>query len=224
MAAKVEEEPMTKAVTIEAIEASAVDVFCREGFDRASLRDIAQEAGVPLSSIHTYFRSKADLYLQVCRRLFDIVDGNRLALFEKAGKMGGPIPLEQIVHCLVAPMILPRYRHIPGFEKVTQIIRTWLDTTTYLEADPQFRDSLRKSVEFWIRSLRESCPGLDGEGGKLAYCLISSALFQWEANHHYLDRVLGLQGEGDAQRQCDKLVQFIAGGIRSLAGQADDAA
>jgi AcrR family transcriptional regulator len=208
---------MSKALTIEAIEAKAIEVFCREGFDRASLRAIAHEAGVPLSSIHVYFRSKADLYLQVSQRLFEMLDGNRMALLAEAQGDGRAVPLERIVHCLVAPMILPRYKHLSDYQKVTQVVRTWLDTTTYLESDPHFRDRLRKSVEFWIGSLCDACPGLDEEGGKLAYCLISSTLFQWEANHHYMNRVLGLPGGVDEAEQCDKLVLFIAGGIRSLA-------
>ena len=46
---------MSKAQTIAALIESAIDAFSRYGFEGASLRDIAANAGVPLGTIHMYF-------------------------------------------------------------------------------------------------------------------------------------------------------------------------
>ena len=42
---------------------SALDLFRRRGYDQATMRDIAAEAGVSLGSAYYYFESKADLVM-----------------------------------------------------------------------------------------------------------------------------------------------------------------
>ena len=79
---------MSKALTIDAIEASAHEVFCRDGFDRASLREIASRAGVSLSAIHEYFDSKAALYIQVGKKLFARLEAQRRGILEDIKQSG----------------------------------------------------------------------------------------------------------------------------------------
>jgi AcrR family transcriptional regulator len=204
---------MTKTVTIEAIEDKAIEIFCREGYDRASLREIASEAGVPLSSIHFYFRSKADLYLQVSRKLFDRLEADRLTLLEGAR----PDDLEAVVRALIAPLILSKYKRPSAPSSETPLIRTWLETTAYLEGDPQHRNMLRRSVETWIERMMTACPGLSFADSQLAQRLISSALFHWETNATYYNDILTLPGGSDEEDECARLVRLLAAGIRALA-------
>ena len=53
---------MSKADVIDALMRSAVLVFARDGFEGASLREIAQGGGVALSTINLYFGGKLDLF------------------------------------------------------------------------------------------------------------------------------------------------------------------
>ena len=51
--------------TKERIRQAAVRVFSREGFDRASVKSIAEEAGVAVGSIYNHFQDKDDLLISV---------------------------------------------------------------------------------------------------------------------------------------------------------------
>ncbi len=51
--------------TTERIREAAVRVFSREGFDRATVKSIAEEAGVAVGSIYNHFRDKDDLLISV---------------------------------------------------------------------------------------------------------------------------------------------------------------
>jgi AcrR family transcriptional regulator len=75
---------------------SALDLFRRRGYDQATMRDIAAEAGVSLGSAYYYFESKADLVM---------------AFYERASiEMGEPIvaamagggSLEERLHGIMA--------------------------------------------------------------------------------------------------------------------------
>ncbi len=49
------------------IMAAARRLFVESGYDRATLRGIAREAGVSTGAIYTYFRTKAELLAAICR-------------------------------------------------------------------------------------------------------------------------------------------------------------
>ena len=53
------------AATKAAILNAARERFCRDGYDNASLRDIASAAGVDAALISRYFGSKDDLFAEV---------------------------------------------------------------------------------------------------------------------------------------------------------------
>ena len=210
---------VSKPVTIDAIETSACEVFCRDGFDRASLRDIASHAGVSLSSIHEYFESKADLYVQVGKRLFERFEGQRQELLLKVRAGGEPLDLHKVVYCLVAPVIFER---TTGGERswTPSRLRTWYDTTGHLDRHPEFRSVLRAATEGWVVLMCEVCPGLDHASGRFAYSLIAAATFTWETANVYVSDTLGIPGRHSPERECELMVEFMCAGIRQLARRA----
>lgn len=205
---------MTKVLTIDAIEASASAVFCREGFDRASLREIANHAGVSLSAIHEYFDSKAALYVHIGKVLFDRIEGERHGRLE-AMRANGPIALENVIHALVAPIILTAQDWQEDGWTPSKL-RTWYETTRYLGNHPRFRVELREATERWVEAIRESCPGLTHENGLLAYSLVASTILTWDATDHYMQETLDLSGKRPPPEICDLMVRFLVAGIRNL--------
>jgi AcrR family transcriptional regulator len=206
---------VSKPLTIDAIEASACEVFCRDGFDRASLRDIATHAGVSLSSIHEYFHSKADLYVRVGRRLFERFEHQRQDYLQRFRQSGEPLELRKVVYAMVAPVLLER---TDGSDRSwsPSRLRTWYDTTGYLEDHPAFRVELREATEQWVDLMTEVCPGLSHAGSRFAYSLIVAATFTWETANHYVSGTLEIPGRHPAQAETDLLVDFICAGIRHL--------
>jgi AcrR family transcriptional regulator len=207
----------SKALTIEAIEASASEIFCRDGYDRASLREIADRAGVSLSSIHEYFQSKTGLYIAVGRRLFEQFEAQRLRLLDQAMEAGREPGLETLLHCLVAPVVLPDDERPWG----PQRMRTWYDTNSYLDEDPKLRDGLRVSAEQWIGHIERACPALGAAKSRLAYRLILSAMFSWTSTNQYFEETLGIARPASPADECRSLVTAIAAGIRALAEEGD---
>lgn len=67
----------------EILEAAAA-VFARRGFDRASIREIAAEAGMSLAGLYYYFHSKDELLYRILDRAFDAILG-RLAEVTREG-------------------------------------------------------------------------------------------------------------------------------------------
>ena len=63
----------------EAILAAAARVFLRDGFQRATMRGIAREAGYTASSLYTYFESKEQLF----RSLRESLKRRGLEVFER---------------------------------------------------------------------------------------------------------------------------------------------
>ena len=73
--------------TKERIRQAAVRVFSREGFDRASVKSIAEEAGVAVGSIYNHFRDKDDLLVSVFEQVFR----QRISLLDELKGEGLPI-------------------------------------------------------------------------------------------------------------------------------------
>ncbi len=208
---------MSKALTIEAIEASAIEVFCRDGFDRASLREIAGQAGVALSAIHEYFDSKADLYIHVGRRLFTRLEAKRRAILEGFRASGEAIDLAKIIYCMVAPVVLPGTADDRAWTPAR--LRTWYDTTSYLGDYPAFRDELRSTADSWIELMLEHCPALGYAEGRFAHALISAVTFNWEMTNRYFTDALKMAGRHAPDEECERVVRVIAAGIRDLSGR-----
>jgi TetR/AcrR family transcriptional regulator len=74
-------------------------LFARRGYAGVGLREVAERVGLGKSSLFHHFRSKAELYLSVLRRVFERID-ERLRPSLEAG--GGPAErLERAVDALI---------------------------------------------------------------------------------------------------------------------------
>jgi len=50
---------------------AAIAVFSRTGYRRTKISDIAVEAGIGKGTVYEYFRSKQELFLQMCEHLYE---------------------------------------------------------------------------------------------------------------------------------------------------------
>jgi len=67
---------------------AAVRIFSTHGFDRASVKSIAEEAGVAVGSIYNHFGSKDDLLISIFEEEF----AHRIALVDRIRESQDPIP------------------------------------------------------------------------------------------------------------------------------------
>lgn len=103
----VRSEGLDKAAAIDAIVEAAIGVFAQWGYKGASLRAIANTAGVPLSTIDNYFGSKNRLYRSLMRMVWaEVARDRRIALEAHTAKNGSEPPtLEQVIEALAEPIV-----------------------------------------------------------------------------------------------------------------------
>ena len=92
--------------TRERILAQAANHFAQHGFNATSLREITRDAHANPASLHYYFSSKAELYLEVIATFRERLSQERnRALLAINPKLRGTRRIKAIIHAYVAPHI-----------------------------------------------------------------------------------------------------------------------
>lgn len=123
---------------------AARNTFAAKGYDGASIRDIAQEAGLSLSALYYYFPSKQDALFELIRFAFDWYIQEASELVETAGAKSS-----DKVAVLVRFIVRYRCRN-------TLLGRVTLRDTERLDQEKftQIRTLQRESREILVRVLR----------------------------------------------------------------------
>jgi len=127
-----------KEETKEAILAVALRLFKRKGFEKATLREIAKEAGIALGTTYNYFPTKEHLALYFFERAQDAVferyrreEPPGASLEEKlflvvALELEELAPYESFVHLAVMQAVVPASRLNPMSPDVTHLKKRYL--------------------------------------------------------------------------------------------------
>jgi AcrR family transcriptional regulator len=86
------------------IRKAATLLFARHGFHGAAARDIARDAGVPLSGLHYHFGSKHGLFVDVFAEHFQNLANERLAMLQRLRASSARLSVPMIVKAFVAPV------------------------------------------------------------------------------------------------------------------------
>lgn len=82
---------------------AASQVFAAKGFERATIADIAKEAGIAEGSIYNYFKNKADLLIAIPRQMVQPPIESVMGLMHAAA--AGPIPPDQLLPIVAKNMV-----------------------------------------------------------------------------------------------------------------------
>ena len=152
--------------------AAAQTVFARLGYERATIRDIALEAGVAQGLLYNYFRSKDDLLREVFR------EGARdVAEAFSAARAGAPAD-EQLEH------VIRR-----SFEIVRERREFWL-LSYMVRFQPRTTEVLGEELTEWSEAVRHRLETLLREIGHVDAPALSRVLFgaiDGVAQHYALD-------------------------------------
>jgi len=108
-----------------AILTAALEAFGAEGFNGASMRDVARGAGTSLSNLYNYFPSKAGLLAEVLRRANDELYARVRRAVADAGDAAGPRLRDAVRayvgfvvdHQLAAVVAISEVRYLTGHER-----------------------------------------------------------------------------------------------------------
>ena len=200
----------------EAILRTAERLFAHRGFHGVSIRDIAEEAGVPLALVGYYYGPKVDLYHEIYRQRAGFVQ-ERLDLLAQVQRQAAP---EQLLEDIVKSFVLPvlKVAATPDGRIFLRLMSRGMNDQV-VEDEPVIRELFDPLAHAFIQALKDALPGASRGDAAWCYQFALGALL-----HHVIDeRVERLsQGEnrpGDGEAAGPLLVQFITEGMRRACAQ-----
>jgi AcrR family transcriptional regulator len=169
--------------------AAAASAFLRNGYEKTSMDEVAQEAGVSRLIVYRNFASKEELYRQVLRQL----------LIDLGAAFDG-LSFERVAEVGAATVIMPVARAHPDAFRLL-----WRDASR----EPAFADiaeEFRTYVVVYARAI-------------LATYITDEPLLDWasrSAGGHLVDGICNWLDVGDPARD-DELSARMSAGLRALA-------
>ncbi len=189
-------------------------LFARHGIEGASLRSITAEAGANLAAIHYHFGSREALIQAVFARRLEPLNRERLRLLDAVEAGDAPPALEAILKAFIAPAL--RLGQDPahgGREFMCLMGRLWAEQGEMTRAIvEQFDDVFRRFTAALSRALPHlSRPELLWRFfftlGSMGMPLFGTDIIK--------QRTGGLCDPSDVEATFDRLVAFVAGGLRA---------
>ncbi len=196
-------------------------VFAHSGYKGATLREIAERAGVAQGLIHYHFKTKEDLFEAMVARRSEHINGQRMRLLAELMDAGADPGLESIVEALFRPTIeagLSQAGDGGAFARI--LVSTansagdWEQGLTEKYYDPVARK--------YIAAMMQVEPGLSQENAVWAYMFAIGVGMTMMAKTGRPGRLsAGLCDDGDADIMLAKIIPFICAGVRTLSDQSN---
>lgn len=192
---------------------SAEKLFAEHGFNGVSVRDIAEDARVPLALVGYYFGKKAELFATVFERRRDYFE-KRVALIESIeiyGQDGDCV--EQVVRAWAEPALML------GLEEGGEAFATLIARGLW-DAGIENRRAVERHFDqvahAFLKAMAKALPSC--EPGRLVwgYQYAVGSLLTHMVSSRVVDLSAGRERPADAQRG-EELIRFLASGFRALA-------
>ena len=102
---------------------AASHVFAEKGFERATISDIAHQAGIAEGSIYNYFKNKGDLLVSIPRALVEIPIESVQAIM-KTNLTANSIPPEEMLTLIAQNVITVFHQNAPLFRILISTLPT----------------------------------------------------------------------------------------------------
>lgn len=192
---------------------AAERVFADLGFEGATTRGIADEAGVNLGLIHYHFQSKESLFEQVVARHASQVNDRRRELLT-AVLDDGPVTLEAILEALMRPTIELSAGDGQHYSRIIVQIASGTDDRSVALTSRNF-DAIAQE---FIAALQAHVGGLDRENAVWAYMnAISVGMLMIARTGRVGALSDGLCSEESTEASIQRVVRYLAAGTRALA-------
>lgn len=195
----------------QAILFAAEKLFAQSGYHAVTIRQIAEEAGVPLALVAYYYGPKHELFHAVFAHWNQTIEERLAALDSASHDPSDPQTLTRIVEAFVGPVI--KLRASPEGHHYAQLVGRELAYNSQ-EADRVLRDFFDPMAHRFIDALHSALPHATRADVAWGYQFALGALL-----HHLVDdRVarlsLDVNRPGDPAAS-ERLVRFIVGGLRA---------
>lgn len=199
----------------DAILDAAERVFAASGYQGATMREIAEAAGVAQGLIHYHFKTKENLFEAMAARRSGQINQRRAALLEGLFAQGMP-SLEAIVEALFRPTIetgLDLARDGGAFARILVSFANSADPRDQKLIETYYDPIAQK----FIAALMRVEPGLSRADAVWAYMFAIGVGMTMMAKTGRPARLSGgICDDGDAEQMLGRIVPFICGGVRAL--------
>ena len=206
--------------TKEQILDAAERLIADKGIDGVSLRAITTAASVNLAAVHYHFGSKEALVARVFARRIEPVNRERLRLLDEFEERAGnaPLPLEDVVYALIAPLVHLYGRHEQGRLFMRLCGRIYAEQAPYLEDffQVQFAELVRRIGKAAERAMPEAAAadrawGLHFTVGSMVHTILESEKIRRFSG--------GMCDTRQSDVVTDRLVRFCTAGLRELSAR-----
>jgi AcrR family transcriptional regulator len=185
-------------------------LFCGNGFDRTSVRELTAEAGCNLAAVNYYFGSKEKLYAEMFRRQFEMMIQGNLEIIDRI--MDAPEPtVEKLTRAIVEPAI----HRIVQNEANSQVLRMLVREVLNKQIDPEYvvKDMKERLFDRLGGALKQLVPGLPDNKDQLTLVVCS---FDGVILHPFLfyEMYLKMMPELTVEQLIDHMVKFVASAVR----------
>lgn len=192
-------------------------VFAHSGYKGATMREIAERAGVAQGLIHYHFKTKEVLFEAMVARRSGAINGQRADMLDELLKADGKPTLECVVEALFRPTLEAGITQAGDGGAFARIL---VSTANAAGAREQklTADHYDPIARKYIAALVEIETGLSRENAVWAYMFAIGVGMTMMAKTGRAGRLSdGLCDDGDADVMLSKIVPFICSGIRALA-------
>lgn len=207
---------MSKSSALDSLLESAITQFSEHGYAGASLRNIANGADVPLSTIHFYFKSKSALFLEVRRHAWKEIDEDRNALLDKLLLQTTSVDMRDIVSSLSYPIVRRAFSENRRDRDLIFVVRHFMSISNP-GSELRMLDRADRTVERWIGAMMECCPAFTREDAIWAFSFMIGAIYSWQLIDHRYDRMIGAKSSQTMDRVNADIVEFCCSGIHAMA-------
>lgn len=207
-------DPGSKDDTRERLLDAAEILFCRQGFDRTSIRDLTAEAECNVAAVNYHFGGKKQLYAEMFRRQLSKVIEECLQTVETL--MNGPEPsIEDFVRAWITP-------HLKAVEEKSQralVIELMIREVLNRHVDPEpMIEDLKKTFYHRISDMMvQLMPNLTQDQTLLITFSIESLFFHPLLFMEYYFRLTTAK---NADAIIDHIAKFSAAAIRGYAEES----
>jgi len=197
---------------------AAEHVFALQGYGGASMRQIAEEAGVAQALLHYHFKTKDKLYEAIFARRATVINGFRESALDELFRDNKKPTLEDVLDILFslpAQNLIQNKQHGNAFQQIVSAVSVSDDPRSQ-ELMVKYYDPIARR---FIEALQQVVPGLSAHDATWAYLFALGARMQTNARN---DRAHRLTRGKDGKSPHARILPFVAAGIRDMVKQAGE--
>ncbi len=203
----------------DAILDAAEIVFANSGFSGASVREIANRAGVAQALVHYHFDTKEKLFeATTARRAMHINNARGQLLDDLMGSSIRP-SLENLVEALFRPTIETGHQLAEGGGNFSRILVSIANSHDKRDQDlvEQYYDPI---AQRFISAFNQIVPGLSNKSATWAYMFSIGVGMTMMAQTGRSARLSGGKcDDSDVEAMLTEIVRYVCGGIRAMAAR-----